>query len=134
MSGRLLLALLPALILAACGPAPEPPPPVAASTNRIEHAVVGFWSLPIEGRDGFRREFRADGTVRVWWPDGKLAAEGRFDVVDAQTVSVVYPNRDTDVVHLLDTNYMQIARVELNGNHRKYYAIREVNPVASPRD
>lgn len=128
------VSLLVVALLAACGPAPEPPPPVAASTNRIAHAVVGFWSLPIEGRDGFRREFRADGTVRVWWPDGKLAAEGRFDVVDAQTVSVVYPNRDTDVVHLLDTNYMQIARVELNGNHRKYFAIREVNPAASPRD
>ena len=130
MSRRILAVFLSALLVA-CGRAPEASVRAdrpAPATNRIEHAVIGFWSLPIEGRDGFRRQFREDGTVLVWWPDGKLAAEGRFDVVDAETVSVVYANRDTDLVHLLDSNYLQIVRVELNGNHRKYYAIREVNP------
>lgn len=88
------------------------------------HAIVGTWSLPIDGKPGFVRRFDRDGTVKVWWPDGKLAAEGRYFVVDAGTVGVEYPNRDTDVVRLLDSDTLEIQHVEFNGYHRKYMAKR----------
>jgi hypothetical protein len=125
MCGRFLL-IAALLALVACGPSSAPPHVTLVPTNRIAHAVIGTWSMPLDGRDGFKRTFRADGTVSVWWPDGRLAAEGRFDVIDTQTVSVVYPNRDTDVVRLLEDNLIRIERVELDGNHRKYHAQREV--------
>ena len=90
----------------------------------IAHALIGRWTMPIDGRNGFIREYRSDGTATVWWPDGRIAALGKFFVVDTNTIGVEFQNHDTDVVHLTDTNTIQIDHVEFGG-HRKFYARRE---------
>jgi hypothetical protein len=94
---------------------PDPP---------IVHVLIGRWTYPIDGRAGFIREYRADGTATVWWPDGKKAAEGTFFVVDTNTIGAQFANRETELVHLINTNTVQIDHVELTG-HRKFYAQRQ---------
>ena len=99
-------------------------PATATATQNISHTLIGKWTMPIDGRGGFIREFRPDGTAKVRWPDGKLAALGFFFVVDTNTIGVQFSNRDTEVVHLMDTNTVQIDHVESTG-HRKFYARRQ---------
>lgn len=96
-----------------------------ASDPRISHVIVGRWTAPIDGNPGYVREYRSNGAAVVWWPDGKLAASGKFFVVDSNTVAVDYPNRDTDVVRLLETNVIQINHVQYGGQHFKFYAERK---------
>lgn len=119
--------LIFSFILCACSrptPSPKADPVVA-------HAVLGVWTYPLDGHAGFIREFRSNGSVRVWWPDGKLAAEGTFFIVDARTLGVQYPNRDTDVVRLVDTNLIEIQRVEYNGYHYRHGAVRASPELAT---
>ena len=114
---RLLLLLAALPLVAGC------------MTTTSPHAIVGTWSLPIDGRPGFVRRFDPDGSVRIWWPDGKLAAEGHYFVVDARTLGVDYPNHDTDVVRLIDADTIEVQHVDYNGYHRKYMARRIEQPV-----
>ena len=128
VSGLALALALDALFAAGCrthlqGSAKDAAPRSRTAAG-VRHAIVGAWTLPRDGKPGFRRVFRPDGTVTVWWPDGRVAAESRFEVIDAQTVSVKYANGDTDVVRLIEPDAIRIERVEYNGYHWKYYARR----------
>jgi hypothetical protein len=95
------------------------------ATQAISHAIVGRWTYPIDGHAGFVREFRRDGTVTVWWPDGKVAGQGTFFVVATNAVGVEYSNKDTDVVLLAESNLIRIAHMQHNGYHFKFVAMRE---------
>ena len=113
---RMLAAALLVIVAAGCRTVPS---------GLASHTVVGAWTLERDGKPGFRRLFRPDGTVTVWWPDGRIAGEGRFEAIDDLTVAVKYPNGDTDVVRLIEPDAIRIERVELRGVHWKYYARRE---------
>ncbi len=93
--------------------------------QNLSHPIIGRWSYPLDGRDGFVREFRSNGTAIVLWPDRTVAAQGTFFIVDTNAIAVDYPNKDTDVVHLLDANTIQIDHVEYGRYHRKFYAERQ---------
>lgn len=123
VGGWALAVALTALVAAGCRAHLQGSAKDAAAAG-VRHAIVGAWTLPRDGKPGFRRVFRPDGTVTVWWPDGRVAAESRFEVIDAQTVSVKYANGDTDVVRLIQPDAIRIERVESNGYHWKYYARR----------
>lgn len=99
---------------------PAATPAASISTQAISHAIIGTWTYPIDDRKGFVRTFRPDGSMTVWWPDGKIAGEGTYFVVDSNTVGVAYPNKDTDMVHLTDSDTIQVAHVQYNGYHMKY--------------
>ena len=122
-----IIATAAAISLAACGKpetaAPSPTPPDAA-TQTITHAIIGTWTFPIDGNNGYTRTYRPDGTITIKWPDGKIADQGRFFVVDPQTLGSQFPAHDTEVTRLIDSNTVEIIRVEHTGNHRKHYARR----------
>lgn len=105
-------------------PVPTAPARAAQPATNIVHPIIGRWTFPIDDREGYIREFRTDGSVTVWWPDGKIAALGTFFVVDTNAVGVDYQNDDHDVVLLMETNLIRIDHVEHEGHHRKFNARR----------
>jgi hypothetical protein len=88
------------------------------------HPVLGRWTAPIDGKPGFVREFRADGGVSVWWPNGKLAATGTFFIVGDVLIGARYPDGATDTVKLMGPDEIQIDRVQPPGYFRRYFAER----------
>lgn len=129
-----------AVFIAGCGqpaaqnrPVTAAAPPKTPTTNAlIEHPIIGRWTFPIDHRDGFFREFRPDGSVTVWWPDGRVAARGTFFVVGPDAIGAAYENKDTDVIVFIETNLIRISHVEHTGYHWRYHARRAEPDEAFP--
>lgn len=97
---------------------------LSAPISTTNHPVVGRWSAPIDGKPGFVREFRDDGGVSVWWPDGKLAVTGTFFVVGDGMVGARFADGANDTVKFLGPDQIQIDRVQSPGYFRRYFAER----------
>lgn len=88
------------------------------------HPLLGRWTAPLDGKPGFVREFRPDGGVTVWWPDGKIAATGTFFAVSDTVLGADYPDGSHDFIRQLAPDRIQIDRVQPPGEFRKYQADR----------